>query len=205
MWYLELQGFPGGSVVKNPPANAGDTCLISGLGRSPGGGNGNPFQFSYLGNPKVRRSLEGYSPWGCKRVGYNSVTKNQQQPGVAMVVLKLHERSRDLRDPNPEQLSANSENKLQLLKLYFLLLWPKVIPALHNGLFLFLLLNYSNRCVRPGNLPLFDMQFTALWWHWVSSFSISHLQALCPNTDTHNDWQSEDRVCRVRIRGTGGK
>ena len=35
-------GFPGGSVVKNPPANAGDTGLIPGSGRSPVGGNGNP-------------------------------------------------------------------------------------------------------------------------------------------------------------------
>ena len=36
------KGFPGGSVVKNPPANAGDVGLIPGLGRSPGKGNGNP-------------------------------------------------------------------------------------------------------------------------------------------------------------------
>ena len=36
------EGFPGGSVVKNPPANAGDTGLISGSGRFSGGGNGNP-------------------------------------------------------------------------------------------------------------------------------------------------------------------
>ena len=35
-------GFPGGSVVKNPPAKAGDAGLISGLGRSPGEGNSNP-------------------------------------------------------------------------------------------------------------------------------------------------------------------
>ena len=34
--------FPGGSVAKNPPANAGDTGLIPGSGRSPVGGNGNP-------------------------------------------------------------------------------------------------------------------------------------------------------------------
>ena len=34
--------FPGGSVVKNLPANTGDTGLIHGLGTSPGGGNGNP-------------------------------------------------------------------------------------------------------------------------------------------------------------------
>ena len=44
------QGFPGGSEVKNPPAKAGDTDLLPGLGRSPGEGNGNPFQYSCLEN-----------------------------------------------------------------------------------------------------------------------------------------------------------
>ena len=44
----------GGSAVENPPANAGDTRSISGLGRSPGEGNGNPFQYSCLGNPLDR-------------------------------------------------------------------------------------------------------------------------------------------------------
>ena len=47
-------GFPGGSVVKNPSANAGDTGSIPGLGRSPGEGNGNPLQYSCLGNPMNR-------------------------------------------------------------------------------------------------------------------------------------------------------
>ena len=41
---------PGGSVVKNPPANAGELGLIFGLGRSPGEGNGNPLQYFCLGN-----------------------------------------------------------------------------------------------------------------------------------------------------------
>ena len=41
-------GFP---VVKNPPANAGDTGSVPGLRRSPGGWNGNPLQYSYLENP----------------------------------------------------------------------------------------------------------------------------------------------------------
>ena len=41
-------GFPGGSVVKNLPANARDAVSIPGLGRSPGEGNGNPLQYSYL-------------------------------------------------------------------------------------------------------------------------------------------------------------
>ena len=44
-------GFPGSSVVKNPLANAGDASSILGSGRSPGEGNGNPLQYSYLGNP----------------------------------------------------------------------------------------------------------------------------------------------------------
>ena len=42
--------FPGGSVLKNPPANIGDMGSIPGLGKSPGGENGNPFQCSCLGN-----------------------------------------------------------------------------------------------------------------------------------------------------------
>ena len=48
------KGFPGGSVVKNPPDNAGDADLIPGSGRSPGEGNGNPLQCSCLGNPMGR-------------------------------------------------------------------------------------------------------------------------------------------------------
>ena len=46
--------FPGHSVVKNPPANAGDTGLIPGSGRSSGEGNGNPLQYSCLGSPMER-------------------------------------------------------------------------------------------------------------------------------------------------------
>ena len=53
----EKMGFPGGSVVKNPPANAGDARdagSISGSGRSPGGGHGNPLKYSCLENPMDR-------------------------------------------------------------------------------------------------------------------------------------------------------
>ena len=55
-------------MVKNLPYNAGDTgdtCSISGSGRSPGGGNGTPFRYSCPGNP-MGRGTEGDSPWGCK-------------------------------------------------------------------------------------------------------------------------------------------
>ena len=47
-------GFPGGTVVKNLPANAGDAGLIPGSGRSVGGGNGNSLQYPCLENPKDR-------------------------------------------------------------------------------------------------------------------------------------------------------
>ena len=50
----------------NPPANARDTSLIPGLGRSPGEGTGNPLQCSSLGKSHGQRSLEGYRPWGLR-------------------------------------------------------------------------------------------------------------------------------------------
>ena len=62
-------GFPDGSVVKNLSANAGDARdagLIPEWGRFPGGGSGNPLQYSCLENPHGQRSLVGYSPRGCK-------------------------------------------------------------------------------------------------------------------------------------------
>jgi len=58
-------GFSGGSVVKNPPTNAGDTNSISGSGRHTGEENGNSLQYSCLGNPMERR-LVSYSPWDHK-------------------------------------------------------------------------------------------------------------------------------------------
>ena len=44
-------GSPGGSVVKNPPANPGDAGPTPELGRAPGEENGNPLQYSCMGNP----------------------------------------------------------------------------------------------------------------------------------------------------------
>ena len=49
-----VRDFPGGSVVKNQPANAGNTGSIPGLGRSPGEGNGYLLQFPCLENPMNR-------------------------------------------------------------------------------------------------------------------------------------------------------
>ena len=55
------------SIVKESAYSARDTedaGSIPGLARSPGGGHGNPLQYSYLENPHGQRSLAGYSPWG---------------------------------------------------------------------------------------------------------------------------------------------
>ena len=58
---FKFLGFPGGSVEKNLPANAGDTGivgLIPGSGRSPGGGNGNPLQYSCLEHSMDKRAWQ---------------------------------------------------------------------------------------------------------------------------------------------------
>ena len=58
-----------GAVVKNPPADAGDTgdtVSIPGSGRSPEIGNGSPLQCSCLEKSHGQKSLAGFSPWGRK-------------------------------------------------------------------------------------------------------------------------------------------
>ena len=67
----EFSGFPGGACDKNPPINAGDLrdpCLIPGLGRSPGEGHGNTFQYPCLENPVDR---------GAWRAAVHRVTKSR--------------------------------------------------------------------------------------------------------------------------------
>ena len=78
---LAARGFPGGSVIKNLPTyagDAGDTGSIPGSGRLPGGGHGNPLQYSCLGNPMdqgawratvhgVTKNWTRLSNWSCSR------------------------------------------------------------------------------------------------------------------------------------------
>ena len=75
-FYVELdsvksfRGFSGGTEVKNPPAKAEgikDVSLMPESGMSPGGGNGNSLQYSYLGNPTHgQKSLAGDRAWSHK-------------------------------------------------------------------------------------------------------------------------------------------
>ena len=63
----KMLNFPGGSVVKNPPANTEDMGSIPGLGSSTGEGNGNPLQYSYQGNPMDRKAWQPTVPtWSQK-------------------------------------------------------------------------------------------------------------------------------------------
>ena len=75
MKFLVRIGFPGGSVVKNPPANAGESDLSPGSERSPGERNGNPLQYYCLGKPMDRGAwpaiVHGVS-------GHDLVTRQQQ-------------------------------------------------------------------------------------------------------------------------------
>ena len=69
--WLKWLNSSSGSVVKNPPANAEDAevaGLVSQSGRSLGEGNGNPLQFSCLGNPMDRGAWVDYSPWARKEL-----------------------------------------------------------------------------------------------------------------------------------------
>ena len=80
-------------MVKNTSASAGDTGDLGsfpGLGSSPGGVNGNPFQCSCLGNPMDLlggRSLVGYNPWDRKETDMTEELSIQQKSSLANIFL----------------------------------------------------------------------------------------------------------------------
>ena len=82
-----FMGFPGSSDGKESACNGGDLDLIPGLGRSPGGGHGNPLQYSCLENPYGQRSLAGYSLW----VRKESCTTEQLSTAQHMWFKKAHQ------------------------------------------------------------------------------------------------------------------
>ena len=72
--YIVCWGFPGGAVVKNPPANAEGMALIPGSGNSPGVGNDKPLQYSCVENP-MDRGARWATVHRVTRVGHALVTK----------------------------------------------------------------------------------------------------------------------------------
>ena len=83
------KGFPGGSVVKNLLASAGDMGSIPGTGRSPGEGNGNPLQYSCLGNPMDRGAWQATVNRVAETVRHNLVTKQQLLVSLPEIGLTL--------------------------------------------------------------------------------------------------------------------
>ena len=87
--------FRGGSVGKESTCNVGDLGPIPGLGRSPGGGYGNPLQYSCLENAHGQRSFVGCSPWSRKEsdmteqpnwTGHRIFSLYEPIPGVSLCV-----------------------------------------------------------------------------------------------------------------------
>ena len=72
-------GFPCGALVKSLPADTGDAGSIPGSGRSLGGGNGNPLQYSCLENLIDRGDMAGCSPWGHKESDTAECTHAQHE------------------------------------------------------------------------------------------------------------------------------
>ena len=79
-------GFPGGSVVRNLPVNAGDMGSIPGLGRCPGEGNDYPLHYSCLKNPMDRGASRATVDGVTKR--HDWATKKQQQNIFSLTLLR---------------------------------------------------------------------------------------------------------------------
>ena len=79
----DIMGFPGNSADRESACNAGDPSFIPGLGRSPGGGHGNPLQYSCLENLHGQRSLLGYSSWGYKESDMTEQLSTAQHKGTS--------------------------------------------------------------------------------------------------------------------------
>ena len=96
-------GFPGGSVVKNPPANTQDAGSIPGLGRFPGEGNGYPLQYSCLGNPMDRGAWQS-TVHGVARARHACTSKRVHTINAPQSVWIL---------PTTEQRNANKKESPQ--------------------------------------------------------------------------------------------
>ena len=88
--YMVHVGLPNGSDSKESTCNAGDLGSIPGLERSPGGGHGNPLQYSCLENPHWQRSLVGYSPWGRKELDMTEWLSTARGSHAVHVNIKIY-------------------------------------------------------------------------------------------------------------------
>ena len=82
------EGFPGSSAAKNPAASTGDAGSIPGSGRSPGGGHGNPLQYSCLENPMDRGAWQLQS-WGHKESDTAEQLTTRAHLGLSLALFLL--------------------------------------------------------------------------------------------------------------------
>ena len=82
LWVSGGGWIPGGSRVKNPPANAGDMGLIPGPGRTPEEGSGNPLHYSCPENP-MDRGAWWATVLGSQKVRHSLVTESESESEVA--------------------------------------------------------------------------------------------------------------------------
>ena len=97
-------------TVKNSPTNAGDASLIPGSGRNPGEGNGSPFQYSCLENPRDRRAWQATSSWGCKELDTTERLNNNNIPSV--LLWKANQTKHEFNYQSPEAFNG-SDNTFQ--------------------------------------------------------------------------------------------
>ena len=127
--------FPGGSVVKNLPGNAGDMGSIPGLGRSPGGGNGNPLQYSCPENPMDRGAWQvACSSWGRKESD-----RLRRACGISYLSLK--------REASPNRMNYSVGQKLStnIITQVGAFAWHRGIKAKSLGMGSFTLLPICQR------------------------------------------------------------
>ena len=161
----------------NPPARAGDTggeVLISGLGRSPGEGKGNPLLF-LPGNVHKQRSLMGYRPWGHKELNWAQFSSVQWFSHVRLLATPWTAAC---------QASLSINNSQSLLKLMAIEL---VMPSNHLILCRPLLLPPS---IFLSIRVFSDESVLRIRWpkYWSFSFSISHSNEYSGLISFRMDW-----------------
>ena len=158
-------------MVKNPPANVGDArdaCSIPGWGRSPGGGNGKPLQYSCLENPMDR----GAWLMGSQRVRHTELAPNSTSPRISLFLFRNSSlQPTSLGDPsqpqriNPITFFATHPSLLYThpFTFYILdipLLWTSLFPhvlCIPNSFF-------GNKvCVCPSSSSLWSLIFRKPW------------------------------------------
>ena len=161
IWNSEtLKGFSGGSVVKNLPANARDTKDVGSIpesGRSPGEGNGNPLQYSCLGNPKDRGAWQATLHGAAKsQTRLSEHTQNVKTSGWGEGKRHLHR--------------EDYWGKFKIVKTHLLLLLSSCLSVTFN--------NHPTSHLKALKTSKFSY-FTSIWGQSFPGSSVSK-ERICP-------------------------